>query len=95
VPRPSPDAMRAATSADADVRVLIHELAGLIDGSLRCLKLAREDLTGADLSQVQGQDVRRHLDAAHVLHLGQPDDDIRLALGLYDLFYLFKRHMLP
>ena len=35
----------------------------------------------------------KHLDAAHVLELGQADDDIRLAFGLYHSFYFFMRHI--
>ncbi len=80
VPRPMPDALSAATSSDADVRVLIHELAGLVDGSLRCLTLARQDLTGADLGRVQGDDLRRHLDAAHHA-LGHMAEMIRAMSG--------------
>lgn len=78
--RTAPDALGAASTADADVRVLIHELAGLVDGSLRCLKLARQDLTGADLGRVQGDDLRRHLDAAHHA-LGHMADLIRAVSG--------------
>jgi len=60
--------------------VLIHELAGLIDGSLRCLTLARQDIGGADLGQVQGQDLRRHLDAAQHA-LGHMAELIRMMSG--------------
>lgn len=68
-----PDPQHAASLTDASIRTLIHELSNLLDGSLRYLRMAREDLTGAPLGRLQCDDVRRHLEAADhaLLHMAE------------------------
>jgi len=49
---------------DTHVRTLIHELSNLLDGSLRYLRLAQQDLAAIPLGEMHSDDARRHLEAA-------------------------------
>lgn len=63
-PHARPDAQRASSLMDTHVRTLIHELSGLLDGSLRYLHLAQGDLAAIPLGEIHSDDARRHLEAA-------------------------------
>lgn len=63
-PRFASDASRAAADSADWLRAVIHELAGLIDGSMRCLRLARKDLAALDLG-ARATDATTHLEAAN------------------------------
>lgn len=64
--KPNPTEPAVAPDMLANVGVLIHELSNLVDGSLRCLGLARRSLCGSDLwaQDPQAERVQRQLDAA-------------------------------
>lgn len=63
-PHARPDAQRASALTDTHVRTLIHELSSLLDGSLRYLRLAQQDLSAIPLGEMHSDDARRHLEAA-------------------------------
>lgn len=63
-PHARPDAQRASALMDTHVRTLIHELSNLLDGSLRYLRLAQQDLAAIPLGEMHSDDARRHLEAA-------------------------------
>ncbi|QOJ01564.1 MAG: HAMP domain-containing histidine kinase [Phycisphaeraceae bacterium] len=64
--RPDPTNPAIAPDMLANVGVLIHEMSNLLDGSLRCLSLARRTLCANDAwaSDPQATRVQRQLDAA-------------------------------
>lgn len=63
-PHARPDPQRASALTDTHTRTLIHELSGLLDGSLRYLRLAQRDLAAIPLGEMHSDDARRHLEAA-------------------------------
>lgn len=62
---PAPeDAPAAAELAAWRLRAIVHELAGLIDGSLRYVRLAERGIAGVAAESAEAQAVRRHLETA-------------------------------
>lgn len=58
---------RDTTDADAALarlQAVVHELAGVLDGSLRLLELARVSLEGRDACEQRPADALRHVDSA-------------------------------
>lgn len=58
-------AVTAGDEAVRRLRLVVHELAGLIDGSLRLIELARRGVGHRPIDPEASQQVRRHLDGAH------------------------------
>lgn len=59
------DASRASDEAVRRAQTLIHELAGLIDGSLRLIDLARHAIASPETNDAEPTDALRHLESAH------------------------------
>jgi signal transduction histidine kinase len=67
--RTNPAVLRRADTGDTDaalarLQTVVHELAGVLDGSLRLLDLARGALADRDASEQRAADALRHVDSA-------------------------------
>jgi signal transduction histidine kinase len=65
VEHPSLRALKDSDGADLRLTLLAHELNGLLDGSLRYIRLAQSGLCGESPYSVAARQARARLDAAH------------------------------